>query len=172
MSKQFTVDAMETATNNLATANAILADLDGGRKSCLTITGYGEYVLVDDGSDRWIASEADFQESLDTVINAALDGVYDADDEGKKEAYDDLCYECDALYSRIGTGKYNRDLPGLRDLLADCCDEDEIADLFREICEEVPEYVYVVFDASGEYIASEADAFSACRRTTDRVVAR
>lgn len=130
------------AEGSIKHARDILRDLDGSnRNGGLTITEYGAYVLVDDGADRWISTYDDFDSALFSVITAALNGKYYSEDrrEARKDAYDALCSDCPCLYSRIGSGAHNNDLPSLVVELESDLDEDQIAEIFEEIGEEVPE---------------------------------
>lgn len=95
---------IEQAKDRLALAKFIQNDLFCG----LSLYFCGEHVVVDDGQDRWVTDN--FDESVDSVISAALEGCYDkiAFQDGRKEAayqaYIDLCSTANCIYSKLGFG--------------------------------------------------------------------
>lgn len=128
----------ETLVKRIARAESIFADLSGNAKGydTITLSYYGDYVVCDDGQDRWLAPTEEYQSAIDTVLNRCLGkGRYmgDEDSEDRKAAYDDLCSDCPALYSNIGSGSYNSKKSELLDLLAETLDEDTVAEVAERL---------------------------------------
>jgi hypothetical protein len=128
------------ARTNLDRAEDIFADLSGQKQRGLTLTHYGPYLIVDDDQDRWLCHEVDYQEACDKVLADAVAGKY-TDDDGDGEWYSDLCGECQALYSRIGSGLHNDDVPGLEKLLLQDLAEEQVQEIFGELGIEIEEEV-------------------------------
>ncbi len=125
----------ETLVERIARAESIFADLSGNADG-ITLSYYGDYVVCDDGQDRWLAPTEDYQSAVDTVLSRCLDkGCYlsDEDSEDRKAAYDDLCSDCPALYSNLGAGSYNVKKSELFDLLAETIDEDTVAEVAERL---------------------------------------
>jgi len=103
--------------------------------------------VCDDGQDRWLAPTEEYQSAIDTVLNRCLDkghymGDEDSEDrEDRKAAYDDLCSECPAMYSNIGSGSYNAKKSELLDLLAETLDEDTVSEVADQLHIEIEESV-------------------------------
>ena len=87
------------------------------------------YVVVDDGMDRWISTEEDFDLAMEGVVEDVLDGSLVPDpDEGYQPAYDRLCAASYALYSRIGSPN------SIDDLIESLkCDHSDMLEIFEAL---------------------------------------
>ena len=95
MDMQELLDSME---ERLGLAKAVKTDFE--KLISRRIAGY---VIVDDGQDRWIANETDYETCAAEVISDILSGdLIPNPDEGYQPAYDNLCFSVECLYSRIG----------------------------------------------------------------------
>ena len=114
---------------NLAVARRVYDDFAGCRqRGGLSLSYHGDYVIVDDEADRWIATTEDYACALTSVIADVIAGKINDED---SDCYDALCHECGCIYSRIGhPSDESALLVRLRD---DGTDEVIIA----EICEEL-----------------------------------
>jgi hypothetical protein len=115
-------------------AEKIYRDFSGNSKNGLTVTRYGNFVLVDDDSDKWIAYFDDYDDALEYIIKDVISGnIVDICD-----CYNDLCYECPAMYSRIGSGEYNKNLDNFVEVLKkNKVTDDQIKIIFEEIGEDL-----------------------------------
>jgi hypothetical protein len=100
---------------------------------------WGDYIVVDDGQDRWLVDVGEFQDALDDILELAMSGSYGGDDEREAmaEAYNGLCDCCPALYSNLVAGRHNDDVDGLRELLDVSLSDEQIDDIFRALLIEV-----------------------------------
>lgn len=97
-------ERIDEMKSRIELAEAVESDLNGSSRDGLRLTDIGDYVIVDDGQDRWTAARENFDEALESVIESVLDGSINPDpDEGYQPAYDKLCTACGCLYSNIGS---------------------------------------------------------------------
>lgn len=143
----------------LELANSVERDLGGAERRGLDLTDIGDYVIVDDGHDRWIALRDQFDEALEDVIESVLDGSMTPDpDENHRWAYDSLWRKCGCLYSRIGSPS------DIYDLVAELeCEDEMMLEIFDALAledEDLPAMIRVVHDAgskfSGNNVVDEA----------------
>ncbi len=127
-------EAHEETANRIKRAEKILYDLGGGGREydTITLTRFGDYILVDDGADKWLGDYDTYARALESVLTACIEkGMYDDPLDGSE--YDHLCNDCSALYSRIGSGEYNNKTGELLTLLAETLDADEVAEIAYEL---------------------------------------
>lgn len=111
-------------------AEEIYADFAGKREhGGLSVSVYGDYVLVDDEADRWLAEKDEFVDGLKAVLYAVVEKGRFMDDDDASAPYDYLCNECPALYSRIGSGTYNNKTADLLALLAETLDDSDVEEI-------------------------------------------
>lgn len=127
---------IDIARENLEIAESIWREFSGKKQGGIDLTFIGEYVVCDDGQDRWLATADDYQDGLNAVLASAIKGQYDKDD---NDAYSDLCGECPAMYSNIGSGEYNERVPELLALLRETLDDEQVEELCRELNIDVAE---------------------------------
>ncbi len=133
-------DKIEEFGKRVKVAEEVMNDLGGKSRDGITLTQYGDYVMCDDGQDRWLTLSDDYSEALEEVVESVLEGKLENDG---GDCYGELCSNCSVLYSRIGSGNYNNDIDELRKMLeegndyAKPLDEETIEDIFRELGIEV-----------------------------------
>lgn len=128
---------IDNAESRLAIAQKAYYDFSGKSKSGLTLTRYGDIILVDDDYDKWLADFDDYDDSFEDVVEYILSG---AEEDDVSDYYDRLCANCPVLYSRIGSGEHNNDLHGL----VECLRAHELTD----------EQIEMIFDEIGEDLES------------------
>lgn len=125
-------NVIDEVQSNLEVAEKLYKDFAGKkREGGLCLSFYVKYLIVDDGQDRWLGEVEDYQSALDDVCKKAMEGKYG--DDGISDAYSDLCSDCGAMYSRIGTGEYNGNIGELVAELGKTLSRGTIG----EICEEL-----------------------------------
>lgn len=113
-------DAIEEARERLEQAELAAADMDK------MVQRIGDYAIVDDGNDKWVADEDSFTDAMESMIRRVLDGTLWVKDEDTQtflvDCYQAVCDACEVIYSRIG-------------------EPSDVANLIRHIgnCDELPE---------------------------------
>ena len=102
------MNTIETAKKRIEMAEQVEQDLMGDRQGegGLSIRSVDEYLIVDDGMDRWLVRADDYEEAvrkiLAEIIDSKRDDLLDDPAELGSAAYDDLCSATSCIYSRIG----------------------------------------------------------------------
>ena len=76
-----------------------------GTQGGLRVNRIDDYVIIDDGTDRWIAYTEDYNEAVEEVVSDILEGNlrYNLDiNEHDVEWYTALCNTCDYIHSNCG----------------------------------------------------------------------
>lgn len=65
------------------------------------------HAIIDDGADKWIVEQGEYQTALDKMLQTAANGGYRNDPESDEPAtylaYNDICQECSTpVYSNLG----------------------------------------------------------------------
>lgn len=120
------VELIEQAERNLLYANKALKSIKEMER-----LKYGGFVICDDGCDRWLAEEDDWEEALEEAVESVLKGKYENFDEREMEgeAYNCFCNDCPALFSRIGCGRYNHKQSKLIELLSEKMEDHELKEV-------------------------------------------
>jgi hypothetical protein len=126
-------DLIANTEDRLDIAGKIYRDLSGSSRTGLSVKRYGKIVLIDDNNDKWLVNFDDYDDSLEDVIEYILSG---REDDDYSYYYNRFYSTCPSLYSRVGPGKYNANLPGLVQYLKNCdLTNDQIEIVFNEIGE-------------------------------------
>lgn len=90
----------------------------------------GQWIIYDDGQDRWLASAETFEDGIEQFVGSILDGEFDGTELSDRtgaleEAYQAFCDQyCECIYSRIGSPS---DIEALADSIG-TSEEKEIVD--------------------------------------------
>ena len=109
-----------------------------GTQGGLRVSRIDDYIVIDDGTDRWVASTEDYDEAVEEVVSDILEGdlCLDSDvNEHDVEWYTALCNACDYIHSNCGRS----DLQAVAELEVAGKSHDAQQAVYREL-----------FDALGE----------------------
>ena len=89
---------------------------------------FGQYVIVSDGGDVWLAETSDYEDAVEAVVSGICEGqISRGPDWCGTTPYQELCDLADCIYSRTGTPD---DISRLEDLELG---KNELADLIASL---------------------------------------
>jgi len=131
----------ELAKRRLEVAERFEQDATGERQGGLNLTVIEQYMVVDDGQDRWMILTENYDLAVETVVDEILTGDFEipADDDEEMQWYDRLCTTThpDVIYSQCGGGT----LRNVNDLQDEGEDADTIRELFDALGEDYDEFI-------------------------------
>ena len=95
---------IELARQRLEAAEHIHEDFTGevSEKGGISLETIGDFIVIDDGYDRWLARKEGYSDGIEVVIGELLDGAYDGylDKKGLHGLpYSELCNQVPCIYS-------------------------------------------------------------------------
>ena len=119
---------IDMAEKRIEAAKTTQSDLMGKRQGGIELQAVGDYVIVCDGTDRWLILMDDYVHGVDAIVDDVLAGKHDysmVNDEPEMlfDAYTELCQSTDCIYSCIGSPSNPMDVLAIADVTADQLDE-------------------------------------------------
>jgi hypothetical protein len=98
---------IDLVNHRISAADRTKKELSGEKQGGLFLEVVGEYVVVQDGVDRWLVLAEDYEEGVADLVGDILGGEFDyaINEEGELEydTYTQLCQDVRCIYSCIGS---------------------------------------------------------------------
>ena len=98
---------IDFVNQRMSAAERTKKELSGEKQGGLSLDVVGEYVVVQDGVDRWLVLAEDYEKGVSDLVGDIRDGEFDyaMNDEGELEydTYTQLCQDVGCIYSCVGS---------------------------------------------------------------------
>lgn len=97
---------IRTAKQRIEFAEWAESELEGSKQDGLEVGLCGNYYIINDGQDRWLVEQSDYDDAIAMIVNNVLTGDYDRHLGGNPidcEFYNAICGSVDVIYSRCNS---------------------------------------------------------------------